>query len=57
MFSALLFQRASAVIAAVLGGYGVFCAAYSFVSPRLAAQAFVLLGAALVISYFNTGEG
>lgn len=54
MFQALLLQRATSVIAALLGGFGVFCVIYSFAAPDVAAQALVLLGAALTMSYFNT---
>ena len=54
MFQAFLMQRASALITAVLGGFGVFCVMYSFAAPHVAAQALILLGAALTMSYFNT---
>jgi hypothetical protein len=53
MFQASMMQRASSLIGAVLGGYGVFCTIYSFSSPELAGQALVLLGAALTLSYFS----
>jgi hypothetical protein len=41
------------LVSAILGGYGVFCANYSFTAPEIAAKALVLLGAALSISYFT----
>ena len=57
MFHAFLLQRATAVIAALLGGFGVFCVVYSFTDPQIAAQALVLLGAALAVNYFSTRKG
>jgi multisubunit Na+/H+ antiporter MnhB subunit len=57
MFQALLLQRATAVITAMLGGFGVFCVIYSFAAPHIAAQALMLLGAALAMSYFSTRKG
>ena len=54
MFHACLLQRASAVISALLGGFGVFCVIYSFTDPQMAAQALVLLGAAFAVNYFST---
>ena len=54
MLRAFLMQHALSLISALLGGFGVFCVIYSFAEPQLAAQAVVLLGAALAISYFNT---
>jgi hypothetical protein len=54
MLRAFLMQRALSLVAAVLGGCGVFCVMYSFAAPHIAAQALILLGAALAISYFNT---
>ena len=53
MFHAFLLQRASAVISALLGGFGVFCVIYSFTDPQIAIQALVLLGAALAVNYFS----
>src|SRR5271154_4294330 len=53
MLQAFLVQRASSLIAAVLGGFGVFCVIYSFAAPHVAAQALILLGAALAVSYFS----
>jgi hypothetical protein len=54
MLQAFLMQRAMALVAAVLGGFGVFCVVYSFSTPHIAAQALILLGAALAVSYFST---
>jgi CBS-domain-containing membrane protein len=42
---------ATAILAAVMGGFGVFCAAYSFASPDVAGPAIILLGCACVLSY------
>jgi multisubunit Na+/H+ antiporter MnhB subunit len=56
MLQAFLLKRASSLISAVLGGYGVFCVIYSFTSPEIAGQALVLLGVALVLSYFSQRE-
>ena len=50
MLQDLLMRRASSVIGAIVGGYGVFCVIYSFSSPEMAVQALILLGAALVLS-------
>jgi hypothetical protein len=54
MFQAFLMQRATALISALLGGFGVFCVIYSFSTPHIAAEALILLGAALAVSYFST---
>jgi multisubunit Na+/H+ antiporter MnhB subunit len=54
MFQALLMRRVTSLIAALLGGFGVFCVMYSFAAPDVAAQALMLLGAALAMSYFST---
>jgi multisubunit Na+/H+ antiporter MnhB subunit len=54
MLQSLLMQRAMALISALLGGFGVFCVLYSFAAPEIAAKALILLGAALVVSYFGT---
>ena len=53
MLSELLMRRASTLIRAALGGYGIFCVTYSFTSPELAGKALILLGAALALSYFS----
>jgi multisubunit Na+/H+ antiporter MnhB subunit len=53
MLQAFLMQRATTVLAAVLGGAGVFCVIYSFSAPDVAAQALILLGAALALSHFS----
>jgi len=53
MLQAFLMQRAAAVIAALLGGFGVFCIIYSFTAPDVAVQGLILLGAALAMSYFS----
>jgi multisubunit Na+/H+ antiporter MnhB subunit len=54
MFQAFLAQRATALLSALLGGFGVFCVLYSFTTPDIAAEALILLGAALALSYFST---
>ena len=50
-------RSALAIVSAMLGGFGVFCVIYSFTSPHIAAQALVLLGVALSLSYFSTRTG
>lgn len=54
MLQAFFMQRALSLVCAVLGGFGVFCVIYSFSTPHVAAQALILLGAALTVSYFST---
>ena len=56
MLQTFLMRRASSLISAVLGGYGVFCVIYSFSSPEMAGQALVLFGAALAVSYFGRSQ-
>jgi multisubunit Na+/H+ antiporter MnhB subunit len=56
MFQSYLVQRATALLSAVLGGCGVFCVLYSFSTPDVAAEALILLGAALAVSYFSTRQ-
>jgi len=53
MVQSFLMQRALSLVSAVLGGTGVFCVIYSFTAPDIAAQALILLGAALALSYFS----
>jgi hypothetical protein len=53
MLQAYFMQRALSLVCALLGGFGVFCVIYSFAAPDIAAQALVLLCAALAISYFS----
>jgi multisubunit Na+/H+ antiporter MnhB subunit len=53
MLQAFFMQRALSLLCALLGGFGVFCVIYSFAAPDIAAQALILLGAALAISYFS----
>ena len=53
MLQAFFMQRALSLVCALLGGFGVFCVIYSFSTPHIAAQALILLGSALAISYFN----
>jgi len=55
MLQAFFMQRALSLVSALLGGFGVFCVIYSFSTPHIAAQALILLGAALAVGYF-TGE-
>ena len=57
MLQGFVMRSAVSVISAMLGGFGVFCVIYSFTSPHIAAQALVLLGAALSLSYFSTRNG
>jgi hypothetical protein len=52
MFQAFSMRSGLSLVSAVLGGYGVFCVIYSFAAPDVAAQALILLGAALGINYF-----
>jgi multisubunit Na+/H+ antiporter MnhB subunit len=56
MLQAFLVQRATALLSALLGGFGVFCVLYSFSTPDIAAEALILLGAALALSYFSIRE-
>jgi hypothetical protein len=44
MFQTRLAQRATALISAVICGYGVFCVIYSFTPPEVAGRALVLVG-------------
>lgn len=53
MLQAFFVQRALSLVCALLGGFGVFCVLYSFSAPDIAAQALILLGLALVLSYFT----
>lgn len=53
MLQTLLMRRAVALLAAMLGGFGVFCVIYSFTARQIAVQALILLGAALAISYLS----
>jgi hypothetical protein len=53
MMQAFFMQRALSLVCAALGGFGVFCVIYSFSTPHIAAQALILLGAALAVSYFT----
>lgn len=57
MLQGFVMRYAIAAVSAALGGFGVFCVIYSFTSPHIAAQALVLLGAALSLSYFSTRTG
>jgi hypothetical protein len=54
MLQVLLMRRASSLIGAVLGGYGVFCLIYSFSSPELVWRALALLSAAFALSYLSS---
>jgi hypothetical protein len=53
MLQAFFMRRALSLVCALLGGFGVFCVVYSFSEPQVAAQALILLGAALAVSYFT----
>ena len=53
MLQAFFMQRALSFVCALLGGFGVFCVISSFSTPHVAAQALILLGAALAVSYFS----
>jgi hypothetical protein len=46
-------QWTTAILAALMGGFGVFCAVYSSASPEVAAKAIILLGCACALSYFG----
>ena len=50
----LLMRRASSLIGAGLGGYGVFCLIYSFSSPELVWRALALLSAAFALSFLSS---
>jgi len=56
MFQASIARRALSLVTACLGGFGVFCVIYSFASQHIAAQALLLLGAALAIGRFTRGD-
>jgi hypothetical protein len=43
---------ATAILAAVMGGFGVFCAVYSSASHDVAAPAIILLSGAYALNYF-----
>jgi multisubunit Na+/H+ antiporter MnhB subunit len=53
MLPAIFVQWTTAILAAVMGGFGVFCAVYSFTAPEVAAKAVMLLGCACILSYFG----
>ena len=53
MLQAFFMQRALSLVCALLGGFGVFCVIYRFSTTNIAAQALILLGAALAINYFS----
>jgi hypothetical protein len=57
MLQGFLMRSTVSIVSALLGGFGIFCVIYSFTSPHIAAQALVLLGAALSLSYFSTRSG
>jgi hypothetical protein len=57
MLQGFVMRSALSIVSAMLGGFGVFCVIYSFTSPHIAAQALVLLGVALSLSYFSTRTG
>jgi hypothetical protein len=46
-------QWTTAILAATMGGFGVFCVVYSFAAPEVAAKAVMLLGCACTLSYFG----
>jgi hypothetical protein len=53
MLQQFLMRTALSVMSATLGGFGIFCLAYSFSDPSLAAHALILLGTATAIVYFS----
>jgi len=53
MLQAFLMRSGLSLVSALLGGFGVFCVIYSFDEPDLAAQALILLGSALAITFFT----
>jgi hypothetical protein len=53
MLPSMLVQWTTAILAAVMGGFGVFYAVYSAASPEVAAKAIVLLGCACALNYFG----
>jgi CBS-domain-containing membrane protein len=52
LWATTLVQRVTAILSAVMGGAGVFCATYSFTSPDVAATAITLLSCACALHYF-----
>src|SRR6266478_3492523 len=48
-----LMRSAVALLSALFGGVGVFCAIYSGTIPSLASYAVILLGSALAITYIS----
>ena len=53
MLQTFLMRSALLIVAATLGGFGIFCVIYSFAAPGLAVQGVILLCAALAIVYFT----
>ena len=53
MLQTFLMRSALLIVAATLGGFGIFCVIYSFDAPQLAVQGVILLCAALAIVYFT----
>jgi hypothetical protein len=53
MLPVMFIRRTTAILAAVMGGFGVFFAVYSAASPEAAAQAIMLLGCAGALSHFG----
>jgi multisubunit Na+/H+ antiporter MnhB subunit len=52
MLPAIFVQWVTAILAAVMGGFGVFCVVYSSASPDVAVKAIMLLGCACALNYF-----
>ena len=53
MLAILLMRSALAVLSALLGGFGVFCAIMSIDNLGISAYAVVCLGTAFAISYWS----
>lgn len=53
MLSSMFIQWTTAILAAVMGGFGVFCAVQSSASPEVAVKSIILLGCACALSYFS----
>jgi hypothetical protein len=53
MLPSIFVQWTTAILAAGMGGYGVFCTVYSSASLEIAVKGIVMLGCACALSYFQ----
>jgi uncharacterized membrane protein len=53
MPTATFAQRVAAILSAVIGAFGVFCAAYSVALPDVAALAIILFGCVGALNYLS----